>query len=199
MGRAAVQPDLFAAETPSLPDGMVYREAFLSPSEEAALVERFERLAFGEVRMHGVVARRRIIQFGWHYGFDSRSLEKGAALPPFLCELRNRVASLMNESPERLAEVLVTEYRPGATIGWHRDAPAFESVAGVSLAAPCRFRLRRQVGDGWERRELLLEPRSAYVIQGEARTSWQHSIPPVDRTRYSVTFRTLRRRRMIEG
>ena len=41
--------------------------------------------------------------------------------------------------------------------------------------------------------EVALEPRSAYVLTGPARTQWEHSIPPVKETRYSITFRTLRR------
>jgi alkylated DNA repair protein (DNA oxidative demethylase) len=43
--------------------------------------------------------------------------------------------------------------------------------------------------------ELTLEPRSGYVLAGEARRSWQHSIPPAKELRYSITFRTLRRQR----
>jgi len=36
-----------------------------------------------------------------------------------------------------------------------------------------------------------IEPRSIYVLSGEARTVWEHSIPPLDKLRYSLTFRTL--------
>ncbi len=94
--------------------------------------------------------------------------------------------------PERLQQVLVTEYGPGAPIGWHKDKAVFDEVVGVSLGAACTFRLRRKVGNKWERRNLTLEPGSAYVITGEARTDWEHSIPPVDALRYSVTFRSMR-------
>jgi len=86
----------------------------------------------------------------------------------------------------------VTEYSPGAAIGWHKDKAVFDEVVGVSLGAPCTFRLRRKAGAKWERRNLTLESGSAYVITGEARTDWEHSIPPVDALRYSVTFRSMR-------
>ena len=33
---------------------------------------------------------------------------------------------------------------------------------------------------------------SAYLLSGPARSEWEHSIPPVDATRYSITFRNLR-------
>jgi alkylated DNA repair dioxygenase AlkB len=54
------------------------------------------------------------------------------------------------------------------------------------------FRLRRRVGEGFERASLELAPRSIYRITGEARTAWEHSIPPVTAHRYSVTFRNFR-------
>ena len=87
---------------------------------------------------------------------------------------------------------MVTEYEPGAPIGWHRDRPQFEDVIGISLASPCTFRFRRKKGAGWERASFIAEPRSAYLLRGPARTEWQHSIPPVEALRYSITFRTLR-------
>jgi alkylated DNA repair dioxygenase AlkB len=90
------------------------------------------------------------------------------------------------------AEILVQRYPPGSTIGWHRDAPAFGTVIGVSLASACRLRFQRGKGDARRVWEILLEPRSGYVLAGKARTSWQHSIPPTKELRYSITFRTLR-------
>jgi DNA oxidative demethylase len=34
---------------------------------------------------------------------------------------------------------LVNEYPPGAPIGWHRDAPQYGIVIGISLASTCRM------------------------------------------------------------
>jgi alkylated DNA repair protein (DNA oxidative demethylase) len=114
-------------------------------------------------------------------------------VPPWLEPLRARCATLLDRPVDALAEALVTRYPPGATIGWHRDAPPFGDVVGVSLASPCLLRFQR--GQGAERRvfEQQLPPRSAYVLAGRARTVWQHSIPAVAAQRWSVTFRTLRR------
>jgi alkylated DNA repair dioxygenase AlkB len=39
---------------------------------------------------------------------------------------------------------------------------------------------------------LALEPRSIYLLQGEARWGWQHSIAPTPALLWSITFRTLR-------
>lgn len=182
-------------ELQTLPEGFIYREDFISVEEEAALLETIGTLEFHEVRMHGVVARRRVIQYGWKYAFDGAKLSEGPELPAFMVPLRERAAALVPIPAEALSEALLTEYPPGAPIGWHRDAPGFGIVVGISLLSACRFRFRRGTGrTRVERISLTLEPRSAYVLNGPARTEWQHSIPEVDTLRYSITFRTLKSR-----
>ena len=106
---------------------------------------------------------------------------------------RETAASFAGMEPEDLQHVLVTEYGPGAGIGWHRDKAVFGRVVGVSLLSPCVFRMRRAVGKKkWERVNLIAEPRSAYLLSGPARCEWEHSIPQMDALRYSITFRSLR-------
>ena len=178
------------------PEGFGYRSDFLTVDEERDLVQQISALEFSEVRMHGVAARRRTAHFGWLYGYESYRLTPGPPVPAFLEPIRERAAPLLGVAARHLEEALVTEYTPGATIGWHRDAPMFgPAVVGISLLAPCRMRFRRKRGDAWETFAAVLEPRSAYVLSGPARTAWQHSIPPTRELRYSITFRTLRRSR----
>jgi alkylated DNA repair dioxygenase AlkB len=179
-------------EVADLPDGFVYREDVLSSGEEASLVEGLRTLAFGEVRMRGQVARRRTIHFGWTYGYETWRVEPGPPIPEFLAGLRALAARLAGVEGDALAEVLVTHYAPGAGIGWHRDAPAFGVVVGVSLLGACRLRFQQGRGAARKTRALTLAPRSAYVLDGAARWQWQHAIPPGREERYSVTFRTLR-------
>jgi DNA oxidative demethylase len=189
--RSASQPGLFDEPQP-WPTGLVYVQDFITPDEHDALTEAVRAQPFGQVKMHGVVARRRVVQLGWHYGFDKRRLAPGAPIPIFLDPLRTRVGELTGLDPAAFAEVLLTEYPPGATIGWHRDAPPFGIVVGVSLASACTFRFRRGEAGTREMLALDLAPRSAYVLDGPARSEWQHSIPPAKALRYSITFRTLR-------
>jgi DNA oxidative demethylase len=177
------------------PPGFAYHPDVLDVEAEETLVRLLERLPWEPFRFRGVEARRRVVHFGHRYDFEARGVEPGLPMPDELLRLRERVAALTDRPPERFEEALATEYRPGATIGWHRDAPAFGStVIGVSLGAPCRFRFRRPLDGGWETWERTVEPRSAYVLGGAARASWQHSIPPTDALRYSITYRTIRRR-----
>ncbi len=178
-----------------LPEGFVYRPDFLSAEEERELLDRICALEFGAVRMHGVTARRRVAHYGYVYAYESFKVTPGPPQPEFLDAVRARAAAEAGVAAEELAETLVTEYPPGAAIGWHRDAPVFGIVVAIALGAPCRFKFRRGEGAARENAEVEVAPRSLYMLAGKSRTEWQHSTAPVKATRYSVTWRTLRRRK----
>lgn len=174
------------------PEGLRYRPDFLLPAEEAALFERFKTLPFKEFEFQGFLGKRRTVSFGWHYAFDGSGLHEAAAMPDFLLPVRRKAAEFLDVGEDALQHALIIEYAPGAGIGWHRDRPVFGDVVGISLLAPARMRFRRKQGEKWERSSLIAEPRSAYLLQGPARSEWEHSIPPMEALRYSITFRTLR-------
>jgi alkylated DNA repair dioxygenase AlkB len=177
------------------PEGLLYREEFVSPEEERELIGVIEGLDFRQLTMRGQTARRTVRHFGLDYEYESGAVAQGDPLPGELEWLRERSAALIERDPADLVQILVTRYPPGAGIGWHLDAPMFGSkIAGVSLGAPVRMRFQRTVGGERETASVDLEPRSAYVLSGKARWSWQHSIPAAKDLRYSVTFRTLKRR-----
>jgi alkylated DNA repair dioxygenase AlkB len=175
------------------PEGLVYRPDFITEAEERQVLGVVEGMDFHTITMHGRTARRTVRHFGLDYGYESWKLVPTDPLPDDLEWLRERAAALAGVDPEAFAQILVSRYPPGATIGWHRDAPMFgPKVAGVSLASACRMRFQRGKGDARQVAEVTLEPRSAYVLAGPARSSWQHSIPATRALRYSITFRTLR-------
>ena len=189
-----MQPGLFAASS-ALPVGFLYRPDFLTPDQEQAFIATIRQLHLQPARYREFTARRRILSFGYGYDFSSHVMTSAVPLPAFLESLRARVGELAGIDPSAFRQCTITEYVPGAQLGWHRDVPNFAVVAGVSLAAPCRMRLRRYPHEkrGTERPlALTLEPRSAYVFRDEARWRWQHAISPTKALRYSVTFRTLR-------
>jgi DNA oxidative demethylase len=170
---------------------------FLSPREENDLLAFLRTLAFRTFQMQGVTAKRRIRQFGWHYAFDSYQLTPTDPIPAEFASIRERSAALADLDPSAWAEALVTEYAPGAGIGWRRDAPAFGLVAGISLAGRCRMRFQTGTDPARMTSAIELPPRSLYLWTGEARTKWQHMIPPTRELRYSITFRTLRQGRTL--
>ena len=175
------------------PEGLVYRPELLSQGEERALVDELERLDFHEIRMHGVVAKRTARHFGLDYDYERRGVMADVdPIPDWLLPVREAAAELAEVAPDGLVEALVQRYPEGSSIGWHRDAPMFGTVVGVSLLSPSRMRFRRDAGGERRTFELELEPRSGYVLAGPARTAWQHHIPPTKALRYSITFRTLR-------
>jgi alkylated DNA repair dioxygenase AlkB len=195
---AARQLSMFEAD-PGWPEGFDYRPEFISTEEERKLAGNVASLPLKPFEFHGFLGNRRTVSFGLHYAFDGSGLRKAEPIPPFLLPLRNKAAQLSGLAPEALTHVLIIEYAPGAGIGWHRDRPVFGDVVGVSLLAPARLRFRRKAGGRWERMTLIAEPRSAYLLQGPARDEWEHSIPAMDRLRYSITFRSLRQGAVPEG
>jgi alkylated DNA repair dioxygenase AlkB len=184
---------------PLLPEGFAYRAELVSPEEEAELLEYFRELNFREYEFHGYLGKRRVVSFGLHYDINESTVRNTEDIPGFLLTLRQKAAAFAGLAPAELQQALVTEYTPGAAIGWHRDRPAYRDVIGVSFGSSCRFRFRRKRGSSWERASLIVEPRSVYLLRGPARTEWQHSIPPAERLRYSITFRSMRGRPITAG
>jgi DNA oxidative demethylase len=175
-------------------EGLLYVPDLLSDDEEQRLLRELEQLDFREIRMHGVVAKRAARHFGLDYDYDRRAIvAEVEPVPEWLEPVRAAAASMSELPPEDLAEVLVQRYPEGAQIGWHRDAPMFDRVLGVSLLSPARMRFRRGPAKNREQFELTLAPRSGYVLAGDVRRKWEHHIPPAKSLRYSITFRTLKK------
>jgi alkylated DNA repair dioxygenase AlkB len=174
------------------PSGLRYEADFISPVEEQGLVAHIRQLPLIPFQFGAYEGKRRVASFGWRYDYGERKLEKAQEIPSWLAPFIARVEAFAGPGSGPIRQVLCTEYDEGVGIGWHRDKPHFDEVFGLSLASACKFRFRHKMGTSWERFTLTAEPRSLYTMTGEARHSWEHSIPAVEAQRYSITFRTMR-------
>jgi alkylated DNA repair dioxygenase AlkB len=171
--------------------GLRYEEDVISEAEETALLDRLMTLELAPFRFHRFIGNRKTQSFGWRYDFDDASFTRTEAIPESLQPVRERAARIAGIQPHDFVHLLVARYDPGAGIGWHRDRDVFEKVIGISVNTPATLRFRQRNGSGFRRASLEVEPRSAYLISGESRWEWEHSIAPGDQLRFSITFRTL--------
>jgi alkylated DNA repair protein (DNA oxidative demethylase) len=171
--------------------GLDYRADFVGADEERELLDHLGALDLAPFRFHGWTGNRKTQSFGWRYDFDDASFTRADPLPDWLLPLRAKAAAMAGAEPGDFVHVLLARYDPGAGIGWHRDRPVFEKVVGVSLNTVARLRFRRRKAGGFDRFSVDVAPRSAYLLSGEARHEWEHSIAPGEQLRFSITFRTL--------
>jgi len=181
---------------PVLPDGFSYENNFITEAEELDLLRVISGTDLHTFLFQGFEAKRKVASFGYDWSFEKKILSKGKDIPGAFNHLIKKVTDHLSLNPENIAELLVTEYPPGSVINWHRDAPPFDLIAGISLLTDCVFRLRphdKSMQGRGSTVQFTAERRSLYVMQGPARSDWQHSIAPVKNTRYSITLRTLRK------
>src|SRR5688572_14245159 len=180
---------------PLYPEGFNYTEGFITEDEEKLLLKIISGIALHTFNFQGFEAKRKVATFGYDWNFSTRVLSKGLEMPAGLKFIIDKVAQHLSIDSADFAELLITEYPVGSVINWHRDAPPFDLIAGISLMSNCVFRLRPHDKAKQGRGSIIsfpVERRSLYVIHGPARTEWQHSIAPVKDIRYSITLRTLK-------
>ena len=183
-----VQSDLF--ERPGLP-GLKQADAIVTAEEEQALIHLIDAAGLAPFRFHGWQGKRLTASFGWSYDFETGRLARTETIPAWLLPVRAKAARFAGLEARDLVQALLIRYDAGAGIGWHRDRPLFEHVVGLSLGAPATMRFRRRRAGGFDRATAELLPRSVYHLGGEARHEWEHSIPEMALTRWSITFRSL--------
>jgi alkylated DNA repair dioxygenase AlkB len=180
------------------PNGFIYHPDFIDANQENDLIEIIKQFELRPMMFQGFEAKRRTMSFGYDYSFDDRKISKGKNIPHEFYPLVSRVAEVCHVKQEDFSELLVTEYPVGSVINWHRDAPPFELIAGISVLSDCIFKLRPHDKAKQTRKSIISFPvahRSLYIIKNEARYDWQHSTAPVKHVRYSITLRTLKQPR----
>lgn len=146
---------------------------------------------------------RPVAQFGGaKYNYDTdivvASTQANADIPPILKRLLlnnsggNEETNAMIASQE-WSQCIINVYGANSTshIPWHFDDPAFGSIVLVYTFGQARPLLMRK-GDT-DDNVYSAQPKhlSRYVLSGESRDHWQHSVPAGNDWRVSITFRTL--------
>lgn len=180
--------DLF--DRPALP-GLATRNALITAEEERFLMERIDATDLEPFRFQGWTGKRLTASFGWSYDFEIGRPRDAPPIPDWLRPFRDRAAGFAALPPDTLIQALLTRYDPGAGIGWHRDRPIYGHVVGISLGEPAAMRFRKRRSGGFDRVSVPLDPRGGYHMSGPARYEWEHSIAPMERPRWSITFRSL--------
>jgi alkylated DNA repair dioxygenase AlkB len=184
------QGELFAA--PPIVGGLVLVENAVSEADGAALEAQIDAAPLAPFEFGQWRGKRLTVNYGSAYDYQRARPKEAPPLPGWLVELRERLAPLVGRDPAAFVQGLLIRYDPGAGIGWHRDRPQYGQVLGLSLGNPATLRLRRRTREGFERRSVELPPRSLYLLTGEVREQWEHSIAPMDVVRRSITLRTMR-------
>jgi alkylated DNA repair dioxygenase AlkB len=161
-------------------------------AEEAALIASIDAADLSPFRFQQWTGKRLTCSFGWSYDLETGRFAPTDPMPDWLIPLQRRAASFAGLPAEDLVQALLIRYDPGAGIGWHKDRPVFDHVVGLSLGSAATMRFRRRSGPGFERIAVPLPPRSIYHLKGPLRDDWEHSITPIDTTRWSITFRSLK-------
>lgn len=178
-GRTPDQYPLFDVPA-SFPNGFVYQPAFITAEEEAELLRHIREMPLKNAPFHEYVAKRRV--YGW---WGNRKL------PEWLLPITAKLAKWHGVPQDTFKNALISEYSPGTGVGWHRDAPPYKKIFGLSLGGWAQFELRpNRNASSKEPVVLPVEPRSIYIMQGESRERFQHRVLQTKMMRYSITFRT---------
>jgi alkylated DNA repair dioxygenase AlkB len=181
-----------------LPPGALYVAEFIDlPMQDALIAAVDERPWIEDLK-------RRVQHYGYRYDYRARTVTSDAylgPLPDWATDLADMLhgKSWFEKSPDQL---IVNEYLPGQGISAHVDCvPCFgDVIVSISLLSTCEMVFKERGTD--DRREAVLEPRSALLLSGPARFDWTHEIPArksdtvngqqlTRSRRLSLTFRTV--------
>ena len=179
----------FDAIYPAVPPGLKLAHEIVTPEEETQLIGLIEASGLTHKR-YDQDNPRSSTSYGWTYDFQNDTFVPCEPLPEGFRSICKIAGAFGGVDPDDLSECLLNRYGPGAIIQPHLDKPVWEHVIGISLGAPATMQFRKQAQDGYEQVSIELPPRSIYLLSRDARHVFQHSLLPLEQTRWSITFRS---------
>ncbi|XP_067102403.1 alkylated DNA repair protein alkB homolog 8 isoform X1 [Osmerus mordax] len=165
----------------SLPPGLLVAEDYVTPEEEAVLLDAIDWSSHDDdVTAQKALKHRRVKHYGYEFRYDNNNVDKDKPLPGGLpqpcvsvlerCMNDGHVSSM----PDQLT---VNQYQSGQGIPPHVDThSAFEdSILSLSLGAKTVMEFRHPDG---RQVAVVLPGRSLLVMKGESRSLWTHGITP---------------------
>src|SRR5215467_7133628 len=180
--------------TPDIP-GLRYIPEYIDLRTHDELLD----MVSGQTWME-IPGQRRMQFYGYAYDYASKSIKRSGTLPAWAARIAENIRR-DGLSPHTPVQLSVIEYAPGQGIFNHVDVEVFSDVVIISLVSPCVMDFLDSQSDATA--SLLLEPRSALVLSGDARYRWQHGIAArasdawdganiVRARRVSLTFRNVK-------
>lgn len=187
----AKSSDTAACTTLAIP-GLSYIHNFITADEETTLMAHIIASPWN------TSITRRTQHYGWTYPYNqSNRLIEAPPIPDWLLPLKSKLEAFIKTSFD---QVIINEYTPGQGISPHIDNPRLfgEPVVSVSLGSHTTMCFKSPALNLLY--NVVLERRSAIVLEGDARYRYTHEIPKRKndegrprKTRISITFRRVRR------
>lgn len=179
------------------PPGLLYKEDFITPEIEQALVEKIDQSQWRND------LKRRVQHYGYRYDYKAKRVSQDdylGELPDWLSPLAQQLVAhkIFTAAPD---QVIINEYLPGQGIAPHVDCvPCFNNtIVSLSLLSACEMNFKNMVHPEIKS-NLYLKQKSLLVLKERSRFEWTHGIAPrksdlindvrMSRTRrLSLTFR----------
>ena len=173
------EPAYLPSNAPFLPPGIIYIPNFITMDEEQNIVRNLDNSKWSEQ------LQRRVQHFGIVFDYHNKTVGDVAKdpFPSWTCDLVDRIEHYVEETHAcriKLDQLTCNEYKPGIGISSHCDThtPFGDFIPVVSLLEPIAFDMSPDPTlNGYPARvSLWIEPRSLFIMSGEARYGWKHAI-----------------------
>jgi len=185
--------------------GLYLIENIMSENEEKKYLKYLDKIYTSQVKNAHVIKGNHAHEFGWIFtGGLLNITHKTLDIPKWMMKLFNQTKILFNDSKhmknENPEHCIIQTYKPGFGIGAHIDDVKFWTnwILGISLGSGTTMIFSKNN----KHVSVYLPPRSAYLMEDEARYKWTHCIlnkladyvdgEIIDRKkRISLTFRNI--------
>ncbi|RLJ60906.1 alkylated DNA repair dioxygenase AlkB [Lacinutrix venerupis] len=171
-------------------NGLVYKEHFLTETEERTLIDIIDKQPWLDD------LKRKVQHYGYKYDYRARKINQNfrlGELPDWSKGLCDKLLSkgVVDFIPD---QIIVNNYEPGQGIAMHVDCePCFsETIISLSLASDTVMDIKNIKSK--EKISILLKRRSLLVFSNESRYLYEHGIASRKSDKFNESKRNRERR-----